>query len=246
MLPVYQVRESKIRAAEWLIEPDAEVVQRHLRRQARLKAIQVVRTLTAKAKSMVELVVDGLHDLTDPGEPAAHALRPGLVAIALRRAQHLRSVTMPPARVRGLPLEALITDIGPEGRLSDTQASRVGSLAQGEEGLGQRLVFGTGGANTIAGNDPSGGDRHEQMEAFVPAQPIAPADIGEPRQPASPSPFGIPCWHRRAVQGFIGCVATVQTADQVPEEGHDGSIVLAQQAVELGAMGQPGKSGAQL
>src|SRR3712207_8923234 len=56
-----------------------------------------------------------------------------------------------PICVRGLPLEALITDIGPEGRLSDTQASRVGSLAQGEEGLGQRLVFGTGGANTIAG-----------------------------------------------------------------------------------------------
>jgi hypothetical protein len=96
-----------------LIEPDAEVVQRHLRRQAGLKAARVVRTLPTEAKGLVDLVVDGLNALTAPGQPAAQTLRPGPVAMALRRASHRRPVTLPPAHGRSLPLEALITDIGP-------------------------------------------------------------------------------------------------------------------------------------
>ena len=184
MLPVYQVRESQTGATELLIEPDAEGVQPPLRRQAGLKPSQVVRTLATEAEGRVDFVIDGLDDLTDSGEPAAQTLGPGLMAIALRRAQYLRPVPWPPACVRGLPLEALITDRGSQGRLPDAQASRVRPPAQREEGLGQRLILGAGRANAKAGHDPSRIARHEQMEAFVPVS-ARPGSQAAPRRLAS-------------------------------------------------------------
>jgi hypothetical protein len=110
MLPVHQVRKGQTWAAELLIEPDTKGMQRHLRRQASLKAGQRMGTLATQAEGMVDLVVDGLHDLTHPGQPTAPSFRPGLMAIARGRAHDLRPIALPPARMRGLPLETLITE----------------------------------------------------------------------------------------------------------------------------------------
>jgi hypothetical protein len=86
MLPIHQVREGKTGATKLLIEPDAEVVQGHFRRQTSLKAAPSMGTLVAEAEGMMPFVVDGLDELARPGQPAPAPLRPRLVAIPLRRA----------------------------------------------------------------------------------------------------------------------------------------------------------------
>jgi hypothetical protein len=125
MLPIHQVREGKTGATKLFIEPDAEVVQGHLRRQASLKAAPSMGTLVAKAEGMMHFVVDGLDDLAHPGQPAAPPLRPRMVAIPLRRAPHLGPLVVPPAPVCGLALEALITEVGAQSRLAHAPISRV-------------------------------------------------------------------------------------------------------------------------
>jgi hypothetical protein len=237
MLPIYQVRNSQTRAAERLIEPDAEVVPRHLRRQAGLQARQVVRTRATEAEGLGDRVVDRLDALTDACEPAAPTRGPGPAAVALRRAQHRRPVTRPPAPVRGLPCAALSTEIRPQGGLPDAQASRVWRPAPGEERLGQRRVLGAGGANATTGTEPSRVDRQAPMAAVVPAQAGAPAAIGQTWQPAGAAALGLPGRHRRTVQGVVAPGATGQEAHQVQAVRHDGGVVLAPQAIHLGAMG---------
>jgi hypothetical protein len=125
MLPIHQVCKGETGPAQLLLEPDTEVMQCYLGRQPSLKPSEGMRTLTTEAEGVVHLVGDRLDDLAHSGRPAASALRPGLLAIPLRRAHDLRSITVPPACVRGLPLKALITDIGPQGGLAYAPASGV-------------------------------------------------------------------------------------------------------------------------
>jgi hypothetical protein len=66
MLPSHHVREGKTGATKLLIEPDADVVQGHLRRQASLKADPGMGTLVAEAEGLMHVVVDGLNDLAHP------------------------------------------------------------------------------------------------------------------------------------------------------------------------------------
>jgi hypothetical protein len=125
MLPIHQVREGKTGATKLLIEPDAEVVQGHLRRQASLKAAPSMGTLVAEAEGMMHFVVDGLNDLAHPGQPAAQPLRPRMGAIPLRRAKNLGPLVVPPSPVCGLALEAFIAEVGAQSRLADAQVSGV-------------------------------------------------------------------------------------------------------------------------
>jgi hypothetical protein len=104
---------------------DAEVVQGHLRRQASLKAAPSMGTLMAEAEGMLHVVVDGLDELAHPGQPTAPPLRPRMVAIPLRRAHHLGPIGVPPSRVCGLALEALIAEVGAQSRLADAQVFEV-------------------------------------------------------------------------------------------------------------------------
>jgi hypothetical protein len=107
------------------IQPDAEVMQRHLRRQAGLKAGEGMGALAREAEGMMPLVVDRLDDLAHPGQPTAHTFGPGMSAIPLRRANHLGPIAGPPAHMSSLSLEALITDIGAQRGLPDAQAAGV-------------------------------------------------------------------------------------------------------------------------
>jgi hypothetical protein len=54
--PSQQVGESQPRASKLLVEPDAEVVQRHPRRQTSPQAAQFVWTLPMKAEGVEQLV----------------------------------------------------------------------------------------------------------------------------------------------------------------------------------------------
>jgi hypothetical protein len=56
------------------IEPETNIVPSDFGRQPRLKAGQVVRTLTRQAKGVQEFVVDSLGDLSHAGQPAPNAL----------------------------------------------------------------------------------------------------------------------------------------------------------------------------
>jgi hypothetical protein len=89
-------------------------------------------------------------------------------------------------------------------------------------------------------------DRHAQVEAFVPAQAVPPADIGQAGQPAGTPTFGLPRWDRRGVQSCIEPPATVQEVHQVQEARHNSLMVTAPQAIELGARRQRGESRAQV
>jgi hypothetical protein len=75
-LPIHQVRKGQPRPAALFIHPDAEVMQGHLCRQARLKTTQLMGPFTIKAEGMLELVIDRLYNLADSRKPAPQGLGP--------------------------------------------------------------------------------------------------------------------------------------------------------------------------
>ena len=88
-------------AAAWLREPAAAGVQRHVRRHAGVKAAPVMRMLATAAQGMVALVVGGLDERTEPGQPAAPPRRPGRVARARGPAGGGRQRHAPPVAASG-------------------------------------------------------------------------------------------------------------------------------------------------
>lgn len=71
--------------------------------------------LPVQAKGMQELVVDRLDDLPAPREPATQRLWPRGLARPLGRTDDLSAVSLPPPRLVGLALKALVDDRGPPG-----------------------------------------------------------------------------------------------------------------------------------
>ena len=127
-------------------------------------------------------------------------------AIPLGRTDDLGAVGLPPSRLVCLALKALVDDIGTQGGRPNTGQAGVGLAAQGKKRLRQRLVFGAGRAKAKAGDHPHRVDRQQQMEPFIPAQAVAPANIRQAGQPARPPALGIPRRDPGAVEGFIGAV----------------------------------------
>src|SRR5688572_21902136 len=74
--PLEQVSEDQPRSTELLVEPDAEVVQRNPGRQASPQPAQLMSSFSAKAKGIVELLVNRLHDLADGRRPTPQPLGP--------------------------------------------------------------------------------------------------------------------------------------------------------------------------
>src|SRR4051812_14777341 len=177
-----------MRAAELTVEPEAEVVQRNLGGDARLQAGQGVRPLAIEAEGMEELVDDGFDDLARAGQPAPPDLRPRMRARALRRANHHGAVVLMPALMMGTPLEPLVDDVRTGGGRADTGAARIRVLAQGKEGVGERLILGAARRESKPGDRARGGDGQQQSQPLEPAQPIAPADLGGAGKPAGAAP----------------------------------------------------------
>src|SRR5919205_3134753 len=84
------------------------------------------------------------------------------------------------------------------------------------------------------------------MEALIPAQPVAPANIGQARQPARATALGLPRGDAGAVEGFVRTPLGCQELHEVQKTRHQHCILLAHLAVELLPRGQGGKGGAQM
>jgi len=63
--------------------------------------------------------------------------------------------------------------------------------AEGEQRVSQELSLRTRRAKAQARDHSHGGNGEEQGKARIPAQPLTPADIRQPRQPAQPAALGI-------------------------------------------------------
>src|SRR5919199_1674435 len=245
-LPGHQVRKSKTWPAKLLIEPDTKIMQCDLCRQARLKSAEVMGPFAIEAERMPELLIHGLHDLTHPSHPAPKPLGPRRSAIALRRAKDLGAIGLPPGLLVGVSFEALVDDIRPRGWGAHARQPRMGMAAQGKEGLGQGLIFGAGWPKAKAGDHPSRVDRHQQVESFIPAQAVAPADIGQARQPPRAPALGIARREAGAVQRFIRTLLRRQHLHQMQKTRDQRLMLLAYLAVELLPRRQAGEGGAQM
>ena len=79
--------------------------------------------------------------------------------------------------------ETFVRYVRSQGWCAHTKQSGIGSVPQAKEGVSQRLIFGAGRAKSETGDDAHRVNSHEQMEPFVPAQTVAPADVGQASQP---------------------------------------------------------------
>jgi hypothetical protein len=152
---------------------------------------------------MVEFVINSFHHLAYPRQPAAEPLRPRLRAVAFGRADHPRAVLLVPGRMFGHSRKALVHHIGALGWRPRSTPLRLRGAAEGEQRVSQELILRTCRAKAKARDAAHGGDGEEQGKALIPAQPIAPADIRQPRQPAQPTALGIAGRDAGTVQGFV-------------------------------------------
>ncbi len=238
--PSKQVGEGQPRATELIVEPDAEVVQSHPRRQTRPQPAQLVGPLPPQAKGIEKFVVDTLYDLADGGHPAPQALGPHhLAGVAFGWADEPRSIASEPSPVVLGSFETLVGHVGSreEGR-AHTQEPGIRLGSHREEGLGQRLVGGRGGPEAKARDHPGGGDGGEKAEALVPAQAVGPSDVGVAGEPTRTPALSVSDGHRRAIQGFVRRFPSLQHLRQMQGRLFDELRVEANQPIELRAIGQ--------
>src|SRR5215213_8045115 len=240
--PSQQAGKGQTGAAELIVEPDAEVVQRHPRRQTGSQAFQFMGALPPEAKGVEELVVDALDDLAYSGHPSSQALGPGFAAVALGRVDDAHPVAIEPAPMVFFALKALVGHVGSRGESrSHARQPRVRSMPHGEKGLGHLLVGGRSGAEAKARDDARGINGHEQTETLVPSQAIGPTDVGIPGQPSCTPALGVPDGHRRAVQGLVWASLGLHHVRQMQGYLLDEVKTVAYQPVELRAVGQSGE-----
>ena len=84
------------------------------------------------------------------------------------------------------------------------------------------------------------------MDAFIPAQPVAPADIGQAGQPAGTPALGIAGRHPGAIEGFIGTALSAQEPDEIQNKCHQGGMLLADLPIVLFPGGQRWKGGPEM
>src|SRR5215204_2276126 len=125
-------------------------------------------------------------------------------SVAFGRTENLRPVALQPAPMVLFTLKALVSHVGSPGESrSHARQPRVATVTHCEEGLGYLLVGGRSGTEAKTRDEARRIDGHEQTEALVAPQAIAPSDVGETGQPSFASALCIPDGHRRAVQGFV-------------------------------------------
>ena len=88
--------------------------------------------------------------------------------------------------------------------------------------------------------------RQQQMDAFIPAQAVAPADIRQAGQPARTTALGIAGRHPGAVEGFIGTALSGQELDEMQKKRHQGRVLLAELPIVLLPGGQRRKGGPEM
>src|SRR2546429_5236435 len=150
-----------------------------------------MRTLPRQPEGIEQLIIDGFNDLAQPSQPAPAVVGPAHLAALMGRADHLCAIQCLPATMQVIACKAFVGDIDALGCRADTGQARRGMLTPREEGFGQGVVVATGWGKTKASNHASRRTRGEQMNALIPANAAAPADVGLPCQPAPVTPSGI-------------------------------------------------------
>jgi hypothetical protein len=79
-------------------------------------------------------------------------------------------------------------------------------VAQGEEGLGHRLILGARRTEAETRDDSRRVYGGEQAEALVPPQTVGPSDVGVTGQPSFASTLGISDGYSRTIQSFEAAV----------------------------------------
>src|SRR4051794_22905295 len=160
------------------IEPDTKIVQTHFGSQTSLEACQVVRTLPSQAKGVQEFVIDRFDDLPNPCQPAAQRLGPADPFTGLmRRSDQIDLRLLVPSLAWSLSGKALVSHIGALGRQAGAGQTRRWHLPSAKQGFSQVLIMGAGRTKAKTSNDADGIDGQQQMKAFIPSQPITPANI---------------------------------------------------------------------
>ena len=185
-LPGHQVSKSKAWPAELRIEPDTKIMQRDLGRQARLKSAKVMGPFALEAEGRPELLIHGRHDLAYSCPPTSEPLGPRRSAMALRWAENLGAIGLPPGLMVGVPRAALVDDIRPTGRAAHARQARVGMAAERKARLRQGLLFGTGRPTAEAGaHSPRGVTaRSPGKPAYQPSRWLPPISASPGSQPA--------------------------------------------------------------
>jgi hypothetical protein len=122
----------------------------------------------------------------------------------------------------------------------------LGLAAQGKKGFGQRLILGAGCPTAKASDHAGWVHGQQQMDAFIPAQAVAPANIGQPRQPARATTLGIPGRDPGAIEGFIGTALGRQGPDKMQKKGDQGGVLPTDLPIVLLPRGQRRKGGPEM
>src|SRR5512143_178828 len=246
MLPGYEVHESQQGSAELRIQPEAKVGSGPLGGQPDLETLQRVGALAVEAKPLLKAAVDGFHALATPGQPPPPEPRPGVATVTLGRAEDHGAVGVLPV------LRALLACNAPRGHIdrqrrgADMRQPRVRGLAHGKAGRGPALSLSAGRPDAKTGEGPEGIDRKPHLKARVPAQPMAPANIGQSWQPALPPAVGLAGGGGGTVHGLIDTGLGLQARHQVPTAGDNGIGVLTQLPLALASIRQGGNRCPQL
>ena len=80
------------------------------------------------------------------------------------------------------------------------------------------------------------------MKPFILSQTVAPANVGQTRQPTGASTLGISGGYSSAVQGFLGTILGLELGRQMAKESNNSFIIPSHQTVELAPVGQGGES----
>src|SRR5947209_15527919 len=164
-LPLEPLSKGQGVAPQLQVEPDTKVMQSHFGRQACLKAVQRMGTLTGKPKGIEKLAIDRFNDLTQSSQPASPVFGPAHFAFLMGRADDLSAILLVPLPMHLLASKAFIGEIDAVCWSANTRETRRGKLSSSEKGLGQGVVVATACSKPEASNHASGGNRGEQMKA---------------------------------------------------------------------------------
>jgi len=221
------------------IEPETKIVQRHFGGQASLKPRQVMRTFPCQPKGIQELVVDGFDDLPQAGQPATQGFGPMHASTRLMRWSHqIDLVLLVPSQSWPRARKAFVGHIRSVSRQATAAQLGRRRVASSKQGGCQVLIMRTRASKAKAGNDALSRDAQQEMEAFVPAKAITPADIGLTSQPAGAAPFRVACDGGGAIEDFVGTALGLQHLHQKQGESRDRIAVRSLQPIELAAVGQ--------
>jgi hypothetical protein len=221
------------------IEPHTKIVQPDFGSQPRLKAGQVVRTLTRQAKGIQEFVVDGLDDLSKARQPTSQGFGPVDALTTLVRWRHQIDLSLGlPTAAWSFSGKAFVCHIGALSRQATASQLWRRCVTSSKQGGCQVLLMRACASKAKAGNYSLSRDAQQEMEAFGPANAITPADICLSSQPAGAAPFGIACDCGGAIEDFEATALGLQQQDQKQGESRDRIPVGSLQPIELAAMRQ--------